>query len=366
VYIADIKTMVTRLPLENAWADARKTVSHIELVVVDVTTDTGLVGTGISHSSGVGALAIESLVKDYLGPSLIGKSISPRALWEYGWDYLHDEGGGGVTTMALAALDIAFWDVVAKDLGRPLVDLLGRVRDRVPVYGSGINLGMSIDELLDQVDGWVGRGYKAVKVKVGKDDLEEDVERIAKVRERIGALPLMVDANQKWSAPEAARRIHALERFGLLWVEEPMLADDIEGQCRLRSQVSIPLAMGENVYTPWQFRDLIVGGAMDFVQADIGRVGGITPWLDIAALARTYNRPMAPHFMLELSADLLCCVPNGYIAEDIAGGSLTDLGALATSRTVVDGYLYASESPGHGLEFDRSKLLACRVGGEPV
>jgi len=355
--IASIETMTTRLPiLTGEWRDTIHHVTHIELIVVDVTTDTGITGTGVSHTSGDGAKTIASMVRDGLAGFLIGKDASPRRNWHDAWHYLHDLGGAGLTTTALGAVDIALWDAVAKDVGKPLVDVLGRMRDRIPVYASGINLGKSEDELLEQVKSWKASGYQGFKVKVGKPDVNEDVERLTKVREVIGAAPLMVDANQGWGPELAPRRINALRGLDLTWIEEPLISDDISGHARLRTQIETPIGVGENIYNIYQWRDYLVSGAVDFVQADVVRVGGITPYLEIAALAQAFNRPMAPHFMLELSSQVLCALPNGYIGEDVEGGSLSALKALRTPHKIVDGYYTPSEMPGHGFDFDREYM----------
>lgn len=355
--IASVETMVTRLPiLTGEWWDTIHHVTHIEFIVVDITTDSGITGTGVSHTSGEGGKTIESMIRDGLGEFLVGREVSPKQIWHEAWLFLHDLGGAGLTTTALGAVDTALWDIVGKEAGKPLVEVLGRMRDRIPVYGSGINLGKSQDELLDQVQGWLAAGYRGIKVKVGKPDVAEDVERLTKVRELIGPLPLMVDANQGWGPELAPRRINALRGLDLTWVEEPMLSDDVAAHGRLRTQIETPIGVGENLYNIFQFRDYLVAGGMDIVQADIVRVGGITPWLEIAALAQAFNRPMAPHFMMELSCQVLCATPNGWIGEDVEGGSLSALKALKTPHQIVDGYYTPSDAPGHGLDFDRDYL----------
>lgn len=355
--ITSIDTMVARLPiLTGDWKDAIHHVTHIELLVVDITTDGGVVGTGVSHTSGDGAKPLESLIRDDLARRLIGQDVSPKRIWHDSWKYLHDLGGAGFTTTALGSVDIALWDIVGKAAGKPLVEVLGQVRSEIPVYGSGINLAKPLDELRAQVKCWKAAGYRGFKIKVGKADVAEDVERVTEVREIVGSMPLMVDANQGWGADLAPRRINALRGLDLTWIEEPLVSDDIAGHARLRSQVETPIAVGENVYNIYQFRDYLVAGAVDFIQADVVRVGGITPYLEIAALARAFNRPMAPHFMVELSGQVLCATPNAYLAEDVEGGSLSALKALRTPQPVVDGYYVPPQVPGHGLDFDRDYL----------
>ncbi|WP_270886067.1 mandelate racemase/muconate lactonizing enzyme family protein [Pedococcus sp. 5OH_020] len=354
--IESIETMTTRLPiLTGEWRDTIHHVTHIELVVVDVTSDTGVTGTGVSHTSGSGAKTIEAMILE-LADFLVGKEVHPKGLWHEAWHFLHDLGGAGLTTTALGAVDTAHWDLAAKAAGKPLVDVLGRTRDRIPVYASGINLGLSTEELVEQAQRWRANGYRGFKVKVGKPDIAEDVERLTKVREVIGPMPLMVDANQGWGPELAPRRINGLRGLDLTWVEEPLVSDDVSAHARLRTQVETPIGVGENIYNIFQFRDYLVSGAVDFVQADVVRVGGITPWVEIAALAQAFNRPMAPHFMMELSSQVLCAVPNGWIAEDVEGGSLSALKALRSPHRVVDGYYTPGEAPGHGFDFDREYM----------
>jgi L-alanine-DL-glutamate epimerase-like enolase superfamily enzyme len=360
--IEAVETRLARLPLRHgAWQDAIQDVTHIELVVTDVTTETGLVGTGFAYTGGVGGRTLKAMLEHDIAPFVIGKAAAPRGLWHKCWHHLHNLGGGGVTTTALAALDIALWDLAAKEVGRSLVALLGQLRERVLAYASGINLNKPEAELIEQVQGWRAAGFKAFKIKVGKPEIEEDVERLTKVREVAGRLPVMVDANQGWVIGRAARAIDALTPLSPYWVEEPLLADDVDGHARLRPLVRTPIAIGENVYTLQQFNHFLASGACDFVQADVVRVGGITPYLEIAALARAFGVPLAPHFMMELSGQLLCCLPNGHILENIDGGSLSDLGALAEPIRIEDGWFTPPDNPGHGIIFDRAVLAAHAV-----
>jgi L-alanine-DL-glutamate epimerase-like enolase superfamily enzyme len=360
--IKEVRTDLASYPLPHGpWGDTIHHVTHIEMIVTEVVTDSGLTGVGFSHTSGVGGTTIRALVEKDLAPFVVGEEVAPRAVWHKCWKHVHDMGGGGVSTMALAAIDIALWDLLAKEAKRPLVKYLGQCHPRVLAYASGINLNKSASELVEQVKGWKAAGFKAFKVKVGKPEIEEDVERLTKVREVAGRLPVMIDANQGWDFAKATRAINAYEHLSPHWVEEPLLCDDIDGHARLRQLVRSPIAIGENVYTIQQFNQYLSRGACDFVQADLCRVGGITPYLDIAALARAWNIPLAPHFMMELTGQVLCALPNAYILENIDGGSLTDLRALTRPFKLVDGYFTPTDAPGHGIEFDRDYLAKHRV-----
>jgi len=358
VKIKSIETQLASLPiLKGAWGDAIYRTTHIELMVVDVTTDNGFTGTGYTYTSGVGTTALKAILDRDVIPHLIGAEVAPRAIFHQCNTRLYWIHRGGASTMALSALDIALWDLVAKEARLPLTKVLGgQLHDRLPAYASGINLYMSLDELVDQVKGWVASGRRAFKVKVGKPEIEEDVERLTKLKEIVGRRPLMVDANQGWDLPKAMRAINAYQHLSLHWVEEPLQSDDVVGHQRLRQSVSTPIATGENVYTLHQFNDFLSRGAMDYIQADLCRVGGITPFLEIAALARAWNVPLAPHFMMEITGQVLCCLPNAHILEDIDGGSLTDLKAIVDPIRIVDGYYTPPQKIGHGIEFDRAYL----------
>lgn len=354
--VETVQTAGYRIPLAKPWGDLTHSITHIELVIADVRTDSGITGTGFAYTVGTGARAVEALIDWYVAPALEGTDVAPRSQWWRMWRSIHDAGGGGLSTMAIAACDIALWDAVSKAQRSPLVAVLGQFRPSIPVYGSGVNLNLSIQELEDQVRGWRDRGYRSFKVKVGAD-LDADLERLAVVRRVIGdRAPLMVDANQGWDIVQAERALQAYERFNLAWVEEPLLSDDISGHATLRRRVSQPLAIGENVYTAYQFNDYLRQDACDVVQADVVRVGGITPWLEIASLARVWSRPMGPHFMLELTGQLLCCIPNGQVLEDVEGGSFRELGILQEDVGVERGSFTPPVRPGHGIVFDRSRL----------
>lgn len=358
--IKDIEFQLSRLRLPKGdWGDQIHHVTHIEIITADIRTDDGRTGTGFTHTSGVGGRTILAMLEE-LRPTLLGREASPRALWHDGWRYLRDNGPGGVTTLALAAIDIACWDLIGKERNLPLADVLGRVRQEVPLYGSGINLNKTIDDVVEQVKSWKARGYFAGKVKVGKPDLEEDVERLTKIREAVGTYPLMVDANQGWTYAQAVRAVERFRDLDLYWVEEPLPSDDVLGHARLRARSTTPIALGENVYTLTQFNQYLASDACDFVQADLGRVGGVTPYLDIAVAARSFNAPMAPHFVMELSAHVLCAVPNALCAEDTDGGTLSELGVIE-AHPPSNGVFTPSDAPGHGLVFDREKLAANAV-----
>ena len=365
--IAAISTSLYRVPPTIRITDSIQSIQTWEWIITTIHTDNGLTGTGWTYTLGMGGSGIRAIIDDYLAPILIGSAVSDaERIWEKCWLELHANGSGGFTTMAIAPIDIALWDLLGQKAGLPLYRLFGGARPRIPAYGSGINMHLEGEPLAEQMRGFLAAGYRAVKMKVGRDDPMEDVERVATVRRVIGpATTLLLDANQKWAAGEAIRRGRMLEQFNPSWLEEPILADDIPGHTHTRASLAIPIALGETLFTRYQFADYIRASAVDIVQADIARVGGFTEWLKIAKLAQSHNLPVAPHFVVELSVHALCGVANGLILEDLQGGSLTDLGLLAEPWAVKDGYGTPPERPGHGYVWNQEALARYLVTGRP-
>ncbi|HEY9522686.1 MAG TPA: mandelate racemase/muconate lactonizing enzyme family protein [Thermopolyspora sp.] len=347
--IADLRAWTRRVELPRPWD-----VPANHVIVCELAFDDGTTSTGFSWTPHIGARAVQALLEDECRTALTGLPAHPAVVWDTLWRHLREAGGGGLTTMALAAIDIALWDRRARSAGRGLADEIGPRRDTVPVYGSGVNLHYSIDELVDQARRWMAAGHRAVKIKVGRPDLAEDVERVAAVRAVIGPdVALMVDANQRWDLPRARRAIAALAPYDLYWVEEPLPADDIAAQARLRTCVNVPIAVGESAYTVYDFRDLLVAGACDIVQPNVVRVGGITPFLRIVELARTFGVPVFPHLLAELSGQLALTLPLPAMVEEVEDATFAALGLIAEPYPVriEGGLLRAGGHHGHGLRF---------------
>lgn len=366
--ITDVRTSFHRLALEKPWGDSTHQIGHIELVVCELASDGRHAGVGYAYTVGSGGAAVATLIRSYLAPVVLGEDPSYiERLRQRLWDEAHDAGARGIGGLAISALDIALWDLAGKSAGKPLYQLLGGARDRIVAYGSGINLDLGLDELLTQVEGWLHRGYGAVKIKVGCEDPGEDVERVAAVRRLIGPKRrLMLDANQAWTASEAITRVRLLEPSRPFWMEEPIISDDVFGHARLRQAVSTPVAIGENIHSRFEMATYVQLGAVDVVQADVVRISGITEWLKVAHLADCFNLKVAPHFVLELSGSLLCAVPNALIAEDVEGGSLTELGVLEEPMPVRAGSWTPSERAGHGIRFDQAALAKSAVSPDDL
>ncbi|WP_207454000.1 mandelate racemase/muconate lactonizing enzyme family protein [Desertivibrio insolitus] len=348
--IASVELRPTRIALTRPWgADVRE----LSVVAVQVTDDAGVEGHGFSWTPTIGGRAVHALLEDDIVPFALGKPATPE-IWQSVWERIHEAGGGGVTTIALAGLDLALWDLAARREGRSVIDLLGRRHERQPVYGSGVNLHYSLEELVAQAERWVAAGHRAVKMKVGKPDLAEDLDRVRAVKEVLGPdREVMVDANQRWGLDHATTAGQALGELGVSWLEEPLRADDLASHRELRKRIDVPIAAGENLHTVHRFRDWLDAGAVDVVQPNIVRVGGLTPFLAIAELARERGATLAPHLLPELSAQVAFTLPETTWVEDVEDAGFGQLGALAepTGLEFSDGWVSGGPALGLGIRF---------------
>ncbi|HEY5980383.1 MAG TPA: mandelate racemase/muconate lactonizing enzyme family protein [Microlunatus sp.] len=348
--IEAVRTRLLTRPLLRAWgAD----VPEMHLVVVEVDAG-GTTGVGFSWTPTIGPYAVQALLDHDIASFAVGRPAHPELLWDEVWLHLHEAGGGGLTTIALAGVDLALWDLRAKKAGSSVAGLIGRRTDRLPAYGSGVNLHYTLDELVAQAERWVAAGYRGAKMKVGSPDLDRDLERVAAVRAVLGPHRwLAVDANQRWDLPTAERSIRALSRFELQWIEEPLRADDLLSYTSLRRRIEVPLACGENIHTLHRYREFVAADAADILQPNIVRVGGITPFLRIAQLARSSSRVLAPHLLPDLSAQLASTLPGSVWVEEVEDAGLETLG-FVTAPTPVrreGADLVVEERPGLGLSF---------------
>jgi len=358
--IASFDARLVRVPLTRPWA---ADVTSVGVVATHVVRSDGAEGWGFSWTPQIGAEAVHALLAHDITAWAIGRSAEPGEGWLPLWEHLHEAGGGGITTIAMAGLDLALWDAAARADERSVAQWLGPQRESVRAYGSGVNLHYSTEELVAQVRRWVDAGFDAVKVKVGKPDVAEDLDRMKAVREVLGPdRQLMIDANQRWDLDRATRSLEVLAEVSPAWIEEPLRADDLYGHYelskRLAASSAIPIAVGENLHNVYRFDDFLRTGAAQIVQPNIVRVGGITPFLGIAAIAGVYGAAVHPHLLPELSGQLALClrsvpgVPEP-MAEDVEDAGFGALGALRDPSPVriADGALTEVPHAGLGLRF---------------
>ena len=331
--ITGLRTRLIDAPLVRPWG---LDVSELHVIEVLVDTESGVTGHGLSWTPSIGAYAVLGMLDHDISDFAIGRVADAAAIWPQLWAHLHEAGSGGVTTIAMAGLDLALWDAAGRAAQRSVTDLLGARQASVEVYGSGVNRHYPLDELVAQAQRWRDAGYGLVKMKVGGHPLADDVERVAAVRETVGPnVRLAVDANQLWDLPQATAAVAQLERFELAWLEEPLRADDLAGHARLRAETAVPIALGENLHTVYRFAEAIDLGACDIVQPNIVRIGGVTPFLEIARLASDRGVPLYPHLLPELSAQLELAVEQPTAVEDVEDATFERLGILAGPSPVV-------------------------------
>lgn len=351
VTIESIRLRQVNLPPKVVRTDAIQSFVTQETLLLTLRCSDGVEGTGYAYTIGTGGSSVMALLHDHLAPRLLGRNpLQIEALWKDLFFHTHATAVGAITSLALACVDTALWDWRARSQGLPLWQLLGGAQPRVPVYtteGGWLHLGA--DELVDQTLAAKAEGFKGAKIKVGRPHVSEDVARLSKVREAVGAgFDIMTDANQGFNRPEAVRRAAAFAALDLAWLEEPLPAEDVSGHRHLREHTAIPVAVGESMYHLSQFREYLEQGACSIVQPDVARIGGITPWIKVAHLAEGFDVPVCPHFLMELHVSLCAAVPNAAWVEYIP-----QLDDITTSRIrVADGYAFPPDTPGLGIEWD--------------
>jgi L-alanine-DL-glutamate epimerase-like enolase superfamily enzyme len=302
--------------LEQSISDATHTLTEISFLVLRIEVANGVVGESYLLSFQYSPHAIAGAMKD-VGEMIIGEKVYDTIKvfdkMNHDNDYFEMEGSN---SWAQGANNIAMWDAWCKILGQPIWKVLGSSRTSVPIYGSGGWISYSVDELIAEVSNYKKRGFKAVKIKVGKPDWKEDLERLTLVREAVGNdINIMMDANQGMTVPTALQLSKAARELNIHWFEEPIDHTDYEGYKLLRTQAGISLAMGEREYSTMPLRELLVRNALDIWQPDILRLGGVEPWRNSAALAASFNIPVLPHYYKDYDIPLLCTIPNGAGAE---------------------------------------------------
>ncbi|MFI6724132.1 mandelate racemase/muconate lactonizing enzyme family protein [Streptomyces sp. R-74717] len=358
--ITTATALLADIAVEKDRTDAVQAFVKQETILVEITTADGLQGTGYAYTIGTGGTSVLNLLREHLLPLLAGEDArNVEALWQRLFATTRATTTGAITSLALAAVDTALWDLRCKRAGEPLWRLAGGHRREVPVYDTeGGWLHLSTDDLVESALQAQQAGWAGVKIKVGKPHVSEDAERLRAVREAVGpSLHIMTDANQSQTVSSALQLASALEPYDPYWLEEPMPADDISGHARLARATRIPIAVGESMYSIMQFRNYLETGAASIVQVDAARIGGITPWLKVAHMSESHNVMVCPHFLMELHVSLVAAVPNGKFVEYIP-----QLRAVTrTELTVRDGMAVAPDEPGIGIDWDMDSIDNRRV-----
>lgn len=358
VFQIDLKAKTKR-------GDAIQSFPVQETPMVRVFTDEGGEGTGYTYTIGTGGSSVIALIRDHLAPQMVGRDPAMvEEIWNHLFFHTHATAVGAITSLALCAIDTALWDLRCKRAGLPLHVMAGGAQTRIPVYDTeGGWLHVPTALLVENAEEVKARGFRGVKIKVGKPHVSEDMKRLQAVRRAIGdSIELMVDANQGFTVAEAIRRARHYEEVDLAWFEEPLPAEDLNGHVMLREATSLPIAVGESIYSISHFREYLQRGACTIIQTDVARIGGITPWLKCAHIAESFNVPVCPHFLMELHVGLSAAVPNSPWVEYIPQLDLI----MKNEMKIEKGYAYPFDKPGLGIDWDWKAIDKLRTGPTAV
>lgn len=353
IRMVDLKPKVER-------TDAIQSFDSQETPIVTIRDSDGAVGTGYSYTIGAGGHSVVEMLQRHLAPQLLGRDPAwIERIWRDLLFSSHATAVGPIMSLSLAAIDTALWDLRCRKAGLPLHVMAGGAQERIPLYTTeGGWLHIETQALIDDAMAAREAGFGGSKIKVGRPHVSEDVERLTAVREAVGpGFEIMVDANQAFHVDNAIRRARHFEALDLAWFEEPMPADDLTGHARLSSSTSLPIAVGESLYSIGQFHDYLAANACSVVQVDVARIGGITPWLKVAHMAEAANLAVCPHFLMELHVALVAAVPNGRWVEYIP--QLDDI--TRNGMTIEDGHAIPSNEPGLGIKWDWERIEAANL-----
>lgn len=358
--IKGLRTVLVEVPLDKPIATAIHDISSISCVLVWLDTDVGISGESYMFTFSLSQLEVLDAMVRSLEPLVVGQDVHHvEKIFDDMWHGVNFIGHKGVSIFAMSAIDTACWDILGKAQGLPLYKLFGACRTSVPAYASGgLWLSMSVDQLVAEAESFLEAGFKAMKIRVGKKNVEEDLERVAAVRQTIGAdTALMADANQGLSVSHAIRLGRGLEEFGLTWFEEPVPYYDLVGHAQITAALDMPIASGETEYTRYGMRDMIEAKACDILMPDLQRIGGLTEFRRVTALAAAHDMPVSPHIFSEQSLAIAGSAPNVNFLEYMPW-----FAPLYTeSMRLSNGNVVMPEAPGTGFTFATGAIEKYRL-----
>ncbi len=364
--ITAMETDVLRMPPGKPFMDAiHRFGAESGGVVLRLKTNSNITGWGyISFGSETGGpRVVEDILQGMLKPVLIGgdPTLSKKLRHEM-WRATEYSGTSGLVTCAMAAVDMALWDIVGKAAKMPVFRLLGGYRTSLPTYdmcGWYYDNDDDLSQFQKQIQNALEEGFQAVKIKVGRSTLDDDIKRIKAAQALLGKdRRLMVDANQKFTFTDALQRGRVYQELGCFWYEEPMMPHEVKEFGALASELDIRIATGENLYGKYQFLDLLRAGGADVVQPDNRRAGGVSEWMEIGAIADAFNVELASHGGAPTNMHMLLAMPNAIYMES---GSLKNDTAHVETLRLVNGEIPAPEDPGMGNELRREYIDKYKV-----
>jgi L-alanine-DL-glutamate epimerase-like enolase superfamily enzyme len=357
--ITDLETSTVRIPLKVAKRFSTRTIFYRDYTIVQIHTDEGLTGWGYCWGTPMVSVAVNNLLKEYL---LNENPLNISRLWDKMYHGTAVWGRRGIIIRAISAVDIALWDLLGKTSGLPIYKILGGYRDKVQVYYSGgyypepcKSEAQLLSFIQNEMETYREKGFKAFKMKVGGASLKLDLERIKIARSVIGEeSELMLDANNAWNADTAIKMGRIFETYNIGWLEEPVPIDDISGCAKVAAALDVPIAIGENHFTRWDFEQIIERRAADILQGDPTLMGGISEWLKVAGAAALKNIPLAPHWTHDLNVQVGTGVKEVIYNEyfELESDVFNFQAVLQNPIKAVDGYIKPPEEPGHGLRLD--------------
>ncbi|MBM3566754.1 MAG: mandelate racemase/muconate lactonizing enzyme family protein, partial [Alphaproteobacteria bacterium] len=358
-----VEACTARVPLDKVTTFATRTVAARDYGLVRVRTSDGATGIGFCYAGSNGGGLVAKAIREIYAPRLIGQDpYRVEGLWQEMYQEGLLQGRAGAALRAIAITDIALWDRNARAVGLPLYKYLGACRtDRVPAYASG---GYYLDKktpkmLGEELAGYVAKGFKAVKMKVGRLSPSEEEKRIEAARDAIGPdVLLMLDANNAWpDLPTALRYMARYEPYDPYWIEEPFGPDDIDNHARLARATKVPVATGEIEVGRWRFKELMDKGGAAILQTDAAVCGGISEFRRIAATAASYGVAMCPHWFHDLHVHLVASIPNGQFVEFFPDDQVLNFRRLIDRQLAhKDGDLILPTGPGLGFDFDEKAV----------
>ena len=347
--IKSIKTKIVSVPFSDPPKTGFLTLEKIDLLIVQVETKDGVIGTGHLHPLAGGLKTLEMCVNEMLKPLLIGETIKDiEVLWTKMWNATFIQGRMGITVMAMSALDIALWDCYGRTKNMPLWKVWSGKNQALPVYGSGCYRGLGHDGMIEKAEKYVKLGFKSIKMQVAHCFTnDEDIANVRDMRKALGDnIGIMIDVNQGWGVEETIKVSKEIEKYNPEWLEEPVMADDFEGYKEICKSISIPVVTGENNFTHNDLLPFMKNKKISILQPDIMR-GGYTNLIFTSNLANEYGIKIAPHMFPELSIHIVASIKNPSWLEYM--GWYDHL--WQEPLLPVNGTLKPSDRPGHGMDF---------------